>query len=181
MTLATQLSPKHWRALELIEEGNLSIKEIAKTVGWTPRTLYDLYEGNTQKTGPIGDLFTSELNKIQARNASKVKYLVKENKKLALIKMNEYLRVLQSKRPGKRVTEEINKVLLALAKATPNVEIGSFSYTKGLSAEDLVNEFKRLNAVAQSALVGRPVSGALPGRSGVLPEPSPGGSPAEEE
>ena len=58
-----QLSPKHWKALELIEEGTLSIKEIAKSIGWTDWHLYELMSGNTAKTGSAGELFYSTKRK----------------------------------------------------------------------------------------------------------------------
>jgi hypothetical protein len=155
-----RLSPKHWKALELIEEGSLSLKEIAKSVGWSDRTLYELYEGNTEKTGSTGDLFNAELRKIHVRNTAKVKHLSKENKKLTLIKLNEYLRKIQTEKLSGPLVDKLAKILNTLAKSTPKVEIGSFSYTRGLTAEDLINEFKRLKAVARNTLDGKGVPGS---------------------
>jgi hypothetical protein len=161
-TPVAKLGPKHYKALELIEEGILPIREIAKVVGWNEDTLYELYEGRTEKTGPIGELFASELRKIQERNTAKAKHYIKENKTLALRKMNEYLREIQKQRPTATLVSEINSILNSLAKSTPGVEIGnlSYSYTKGLSAEELVLEFKRLQSLARSEIDRRGIPGS---------------------
>ena len=179
----TQLSPKHWKALELIEEGTLSIKEIAKSIGWSPWTLYELMSGNTAKTGSIGELFYSELRKQHSRNVSKVKHLFKDNQRLALIKLNERLRELRAQTPTEETTKEICKIMNSLGKAGPSVEISntSFSYTKGLTPEELVYEFQRLATLARSALDGKGVSSPKSGGSRTLPPSSERGSKLQEE
>lgn len=175
------LQPKHWKALELIEEGSVSLKEIAQACQIPLDTMYDLYEGDTKKTGEIGNLFKSELDKITARNSAKVKHLVKDNQKLALYKINEYLRATSKKKPTPELVEEMNSVLRSISKSMPSVEIGSLSISRGLSAEDLVNEFKRLSSVARFALDGGRVSGARAGRSGILPASSRRGDSVQEK
>lgn len=166
------LQPKHWKALQLIEEGNLSLKEIAGACGFSVGTMYDLYNGDLKAGQELGELFKSELNKITLRNTEKVRHLVKDNKKLALFKMNEYLRKLQKKSPTKPMMLEITRVLNSLSKVTPNVEIGSFSIHKGFTAEELIHEFKRLGALARYALDGRRIPGVGPGGTGELPKAS---------
>lgn len=178
---ATGLSPKHWKALELIEEGRFSIKEIAKAVGWSESTLYNLYEGNTQNMGTTAELFVSELQKIQERNSAKIKSYTKENKTLILRKMNEYLRSIQKKRTNVKTIEKLSAVLNAMSKTTPAVEIGSFSVTRGLSAEDLINEFKRLKSVARAAIDGGRISGPSARDAGVLCPPAVGRSPVPKK
>jgi hypothetical protein len=179
----TQLSPKHWKALELIEEGTLSVKEIAKSIGWSQWTLYELMSGNTAKTGSIGELFYSELKKQHARNTSKVKHLFKDNQRLALIKLNERLRELRAQEPTEDVSAEICKIMNSLGKAGPSVEISntSYSYTKGLTAEELVHEFKRLGTLARSTLDGGGVSCPKQGGPGTLPAPAKGRGKLAEE
>jgi hypothetical protein len=167
----TQLSAKHWKALELIEEGTLSIKEIATSVGWSAKNIYDLMSGNTARTGSIGELFYSELKGQHARNTSKVKHLFKENQRLALIKVNERLRDLQSIDPTETTTKEVCKLMNALGKAGPSVEISntSFSVTHGMTPEELVHEFKRLGTLARSTLEGGGVSSFAKSGTGALP------------
>lgn len=171
-TRATQLSPKHWKALDLLEEGLLSVKEIAKIVGWSQWTLYELMSGNIQKTGTLGELFFSELKKMHARNVSKVKHLAKDNQKLALIKLNERLRLLKGRTPTEDITKEICKIIVSIGKIVPNVEINqSYSFTKGMTPEELIHEFSRLKSVAESTLIGKGVQSPSAGGAGALPAP----------
>jgi len=171
------LSPKHWKALDLLEEGMLSVREIAKSVGWTDSILYELMAGNVQKTGTVGELFFSELKKMHSRNVSKVKHLAKENQKLSLIKLNERLRDLKSKKPTEAMVKEISKIMVSIGKIVPNVEINqSYSFTKGMTAEELMHEFSRLKSVAGVTLDGSGVQGSKSGRQGALPSPDVGGS-----
>lgn len=178
-----QLSPKHWKALELLEEGSLSVKEIARAIGWSEWTLYELMSGNTAKTGSIGELFYSELKKQHSRNVSKVKHLFKDNQRLSLIKLNQRLRDLQAKKPSEKIAKEICKIMNSLGKAGPSVEISntSYSYTKGLTPEEIVHEFKRLGSLARSALDGTGVPGSPKGGAGTLPSSSDRGSKLPKE
>ena len=182
-TKATQLPPKYWKALELIEEGTLSLKEIARTIGMSQWTLYELMSGNTKKTGTTGELFYAELRIMHARNVNKVKHLHKDNQRLALIQINERLRQLNDKPPTKAISEEICRIMNAVGKAQPNVEItnNSWSYTKGLSAEEMIHEFKRLGSLARSALDAKGVPGPKQGGSGALPESDVGRGKLEEQ
>jgi hypothetical protein len=152
-----QLTPKHWKALQMIEEGMLSFAEIAKIVGWKKGHLYALYEGNTSETGGVGDLFYTEVQKISERNSKRIRDFTKDCKTLALRKMQEFLREHEGQKADAALMREVTKIMNTLAKSTPNVEIGSFSYTRGLSAEDLVNEFRRLKGLAA---VGNRIRGA---------------------
>jgi len=169
----TQLSTKHWKALELLEEGTLSVKEIARSIGWTDWTLYELMSGNTKKNGELGELFYSELKKLHSRNQSKVKHLFKDNQRLALIKLNERLRELKAGPADAIASAEICKIMNSLGKAGPSVEISNTSYsvTHGMTPEELVHEFKRLGTLARSTLDGAGVSSPKPGGQGTLPTP----------
>ena len=175
-----KLSPKHFKILELIEEGSLSLKEIAKAVNLSYQYVKELHSG-ADKTGMTGELFQSELNKITARNSSRVKHLVKDNQRLALLKMNEYLRELKDAKADPDTVDRITTILNSLSKSSPTVEIGSFSIHKGLTAEEMIHEFKRLGAIARFSLVGKGVSGAKQGGSGILPLPVGHGSTVSEE
>jgi hypothetical protein len=170
---AGKLQPKHYKALELWEEGLLSIKEIANAVGIPLATLYDLFEGNAQKAGNIAHLFLSELEKITVRSSSKVRKLVKDNKKLALWQVNDRLKELKDlKDPTPADRKELISILNALNKATPGVEIGSFhslSVTRGMTPEELVYEFQRLKAIANNTFNPRGVRETESGTEGRVP------------
>ena len=179
------LKPKHYKALELWEEGILSIKEIAKACDFPVDSMYDLFEGNAQKQGQAAHLFKAELDKITTRTSAKVRHLVKDNKKIALGMMNDRLKALKAKGDlTEKESGEVSKLMGVLNKATPGVEIGSFhalSITKGMTPEELVYEFRRLSAIARNPSVGGRVSSVGPGKQSRIPDTSDTGSSDEEE
>jgi len=179
------LKPKHWKALELWEEGLLSIKEISAACKIPIDSMYDLFEGNGQKMGNTAHLFKAEVDKITVRTASKIKVLVKDNKKIALIMMNERLKELRAREDrGKDESLEINKILNTLSKSTPGVEIGSLhslSITRGMTPEELVYEFRRLSAIARNPSVGTGVRKVDERTKGRIPKPPSDGSAIPEE
>ena len=181
---APKLSEKHWQALKLIEEGKKSLKEIAASLNWSAGSLYDLYQGNVEKANKTAILFEAEVKKISARNVSKIKNLIRDNKVIALCMMNDFLR---QKANQSRQTEEdielIVSVFNALAKATPSVEINanSYSYVKGLSAEELMHEFNKLKSLAEGTPVRGGIPGTRPGSSRILLESLESGSGSSQE
>ena len=180
-----QLQPKHYKALELWEEGILSIKEIAAACKIPLDSMYDLFEGNTKKVGQAAHLFKAELDKITVRSASKIRHLIKDNKKIALEMMNDRLKELKGITDrGKDESLEINKILNTLSKSTPGVEIGSLhslSITKGMTPEELVYEFRRLSSIARNTPSGGGVRKVDKRAEGRIPEsPTDGGAVPEE-
>ena len=147
-----KLSEKHWKAIELISQGQHTIKKVAEIMGWHPQTLYDLYEGNFSKKGHIAVLFHSELKKIKHKRAKEIEMLAKTNLLLAHEQINRILKDIEAHRT---LTLEDRKLVVSLmnclSKASPNVEIDkvSFSYTKNLTVEELIYEFKRLKTLAE--------------------------------
>lgn len=180
---AETLNEKHWKALQLLDEGKMSLKEIAATIGWSADYMYDLYEGK-DNVGTIGELFKSELSKLEHKNVSRIKTLTKDNKRLALTMMNDFLRrKMSAGYVSDDDTKLVTTVFNALSKATPNVEIGSmqYNYTKGLTAEELVHEFNRLKTLANGAPVSRGIQKAGQGGSRILPaSPESGSGDAED-
>jgi len=150
------LSPKHWKVLELIEENTLSYKDIALSVGWSVDYLYDLIEGNEQKTSGLVHLFQAELAKISQRWQSQEKKLNRSNRFRAQLLLNDRLKDIQRNKVTKEKSLEITKILATLAKSTPHVEM-NLSYYKGLTKEELENEFKKFAAMATRALKPRAI------------------------
>ena len=184
---APKLQEKHWQALSLIDEGKTSLKEIASSLGWQPNSLYWLYEGNVEKMGKTALLFQSEVKKLSAKQVSKIKDLVRDNKVLALRMMNEFLRRKSAlEYQSDEEIELITTVFNALAKATPSIEINStsYSYVKGLSAEELLHEYNKLRTLAEGASV-RPGVPSVGSRStrvlSVLDEPGSGAGEESED
>lgn len=183
MSKKAQLSEKHWKAIELIDEGKLTLKEIAGIIGVKPDTLYKLHEGS-DAMGKTGQLFKAEISKLSQKNMTRIKDLSRDNKQLSLRMMNDFLRRKMS--TGYQSDDDvklITTVFNALAKATPGVEINStsYSYVKGLSAEELVHEFNKLRTLAEGASVRGGVPGTGSRISGVLSEPTEPGSGVGEE
>jgi hypothetical protein len=166
------LGPKHFKALELIEEGILKYKEIAVACGWEPDYLYALIEGNERTAGSIVHLFQAELNRIQTRWGKQEKQLNKDNRQRTQLLLNDRLKALQKGKVTEKKSYEISRIMQVLAKSTPNVEM-NFSYYKGLTKEELENEFSKLSAIAQRTLnlgriqsAGEKRSGEVPGTPG---------------
>ncbi len=181
-----ELKPKHYKAIELFEEGMLSIKEIAKVCAIPQESMYALFEGDSHKVGELAHLFKGEVDKVTQRSAAKIRTLTKDNKKLALIMMNDRLKELRQREiDNKGLTEressEIVKILNSLGKMTPSVEVGSFSISKGLSEREIVDEFKRLSALARFALNGVSISSLGVGGTRELPAPPTGRDSVQEE
>lgn len=170
----SELSPKHLQALELIRLGTLSYKQIAHAVGWSEPYLYDLIAGDTAKCGSSASLFAAEVDRIDAELMKKIKHLSKDVKQGILAKFDEYVKQYQGKKTNKQARREMCSIMHAIAKVTPNVEIGSFSYTKGLSIEDIYNEFRRLKGLGSD---GRGVSPLTQRGTGALPQPEEPGNP----
>ena len=178
------LKPKHYKALELWEEGILSIKEIAAACGIPLDQMYDMFEGDATGIGGIAHLFKAELDKITVRSAQKIKVLIKDNKKIALEMINNRLKELKKNDLTKETSAEVVKLTNTLSKVTPKVEIGSYnalSFTKGMTPEELVYEFRRLSAIARNPSLGGGVPGASGGAKRGVPGLTEPGSAAEEK
>ena len=158
------LPEKYRKALSLLEEGNLTYKEISKRAGINTNDFYDLIEGTCVKLGTrIQQQFSQAFSEINKRRDKEIRDLVRFNKKETHLLINAWL---VDKKKLKNVDEKTMSTLVsvanALSKSTPNVEIGSFTYQKGLSPEDIYAEFKRLTGLAsdRGAIQGSPKGGA---------------------
>ena len=176
------LNDQHWEALRLIDEGRMSLKQIAAQVGWSARYMYDLHQGD-DNTGVIGQLFKSELNELSKKTSKKIKDLSKTNVSKCLLLMDDFLsRKLEVVMSGAQLSDEDTKLVTtvhnSLAKSTPNVEIGSmqWNYTKGLTAEELVHEFNKLRSLAEGAPKRRGIPGLDTRGPGILPASAEPGS-----
>lgn len=169
-----QLSENHWKALEMLDH-DMERKDVAKAMGWTKNHLDQLCCGSVEKAGGVATLFKAEYMKIAQKIANETDTLLKSNLRTAQSLMKEVFEEIKEK---KRKTSEDKKILSmyanAIAKCQPNVNIKnlSYSYTKGLSAEELVHEFKRLKTIAEQSFDRERVPAPVEGGSGTLPEAS---------
>ena len=145
--MGNPLPDKYLNALVLIEQGDLSYKDIAKQVGLSADTLYELIEGKHEKHGQIGPEFGRLLSEIHKKRDREIRDLTKKNKKNTQYLIDRYLCDAKKRtKVSKPLVQTLTSIANALSKSTPKVEIGSLSYTQGISAEELAYEFKRLNA-----------------------------------
>ena len=160
------LNPKHLKALSLIGENTgLSTREIAKAVGFSTDHMRHLIEGH-QSTGPVGQLFKTALNKTYDKISKRVKKNSKATQDTLIKKLRKWADDLPAYRMNESQVKKACDILHALSKATPKVEIGSISITKHMNSEELVNEFKRVTALARYALEGVRVSSTSKGGTG---------------
>ena len=167
--IETRLNNKHLRALELIESGACTPKEISKAVGISEQTLSDLVSGRADKLGVVADLFSGEIKRIQIRNTEMVRFLAKDCTKLALQKMNDHLRALNNDDLSDTNLQKLIAVVTALSKQTPRIEIGQVNQQNNIFNEltptEMHHEYRRLTNLAQNLIslrrrVSRPSEGA---------------------
>lgn len=169
---ATKISEKQWKMLEMIEN-DMSRKAVALAANVSERYLGYLCVGNVEKGGNVAILFKTEYSKIMEKSRRETNELLDANLKLSQKIMTDILSDIEKK---KTKTPEDKKIISlytnAIAKCKPatNIKNLSFSYTKGLDAEELMHEFKRLTTIAESSFDRRPIPESSQGRTGTLPE-----------
>jgi len=172
MSMKTELSEKHWKALGLLENGMLR-KDVATKLGYKRDYLDKLCVGNVTKCGKVATLFKSEYLKVQKKHAEETKQLVADNMKKAQELIGEVFTEIKGK---KKKTDADKKILSmytnAVAKCQPTQDVKniSYSYTKGLTAEELIHEFKRLKTLAESSFERGGISETPEGRTRNVPE-----------
>ena len=164
---STVLPEKYRKALSLLEAGNHTYSEVATLCGISKVSFYDLIEGSAKNNATIQAAFTQQFSEIQKRRDKEIRDLVKKNKKNAQELIDRWLiDQKKAKKIGIMLMPTVVSVANALSKSTPNVEIGSFVYQKGLSPEDIYGEFKRLTGLASDRGA---VQGSSAGRTGEIP------------
>ena len=153
MSMPTKLSEKHWQALELLSK-DIPRKDVAEKMGWKRNYLDQLCIGAVTSAGGVAGLFKSEYEKVKAKSKKETDDLIHGNLKAAQKLMKEVFDEIG----GKKKKSDADKKILsmytnAIAKCQPSVNIKnlSYSYTKGLNAEELVHEFKRLKTIAEGS------------------------------
>lgn len=174
----TELSEKQWKAIRLFEAGSTR-KQIAQAIGVSDEYLGSLIAGDIHKAGQISDVFKKEWQRIAEKKDEVSRALVKENTLLAMEQMNRVLKDLTAKKtltpPEKRL---LSIYANALTVAVPKVNIKnlSYSYTQGLTPEELIHEFTRLKSIAESSFNRRRVQEPGQDGSGSLSEGNEPGS-----
>lgn len=175
------LQPKHYKALEMIEENMLSLSEIAKACNLSYSYLKRLSEGEAT-TGQMGQLFHSEMNKLGKRMDQRTKKRLKSAKDILFKKLEKWARELP---PAKLKDAQVRRMLDAinsLAKSTPQLEFNQFNQIySGMNQEDILNEFKKLKSLSRATLDGIGVPGSGSQESGEISRLISSGGTAQEE
>ena len=155
-----KLTEKHLRLLELAKRNRYSDDELAEKVGFTPEHVNELLVGNPC-TGETGKLFQIELRKVDREVETRISRktnLCREKLINKLISWAEYAgggSEVDTKTRHKMMVDAIN----ALNKAMPyQVNIENYTWKEGMTAEEAVNEFKRIKGLARAASIRRRIS-----------------------
>ncbi len=155
----TELSEKQWKAIKMYEAGS-SRKEISQAIGVSEDYLQSLILGNIAKAGQVADIFKKEWQKIEDLRDEKIKSLIKENTEIVQSQLKRVAKEIVSKKKLTATEKHwLIKANTSLTSNKPAVNIKSlsYSYTQGLSVQDIAHEFTRLKAIAESSFDRRPV------------------------
>jgi hypothetical protein len=172
------LPEKYRKALSLLEDGNLSYRDIAKDCKIDISDFYDIIEGKIDKYPNIGPKFKEAFDEIQKKQDKEISASVKKCKKTTFRILDRWLVDVSNRKTIDKSLPTVVSVANALAKSTPGINIGSFVYQKGLSPEDIYGEFKRLTGLA---LDRGSIQAPAAGRTGEIPLALGPGTSASEE
>lgn len=174
----TELSEKQWKAIKMFESG-AGRSDIEKALGFSDSYLSALIQGDISKAGQVADLFKKEWQKIDDKRDQRIKDLIKENTELVQSQLKRVAKEVVSKKKLTATEKHwLIKANTSLTGNKPSVNIKSlsYSYTQGLSVEDLFHEYQRLTAIAEESFKRRPVQSIEPAGPGCLPGESESGS-----
>jgi transcriptional regulator with XRE-family HTH domain len=151
------LTEKHLKLLELIKMNKYTLDELAQRSGLTDVWVSDLITGNPA-TGEVGKLFQIELKKIDKEIEARISWknnVCREKLVNILTQWSNHATGdnVDSKTRHKMLVDGIN----ALNKAMPyQVNVENYTWKEGMTAEEAVNEYKRIKGLAkQYAIRGR--------------------------
>lgn len=152
------LNEKHYKLIELYKRNKYSIEELAEKVGLTEQYVNDLIVGNPS-TGETGQLFQLELKKVNKEIEARISWKNNVCREKLVNKLISWADIVGSgdsvdtKTKHKMLVDAVN----ALNKAMPyQVNIENYTWKEGMTAEEAVNEFKRIKGLAkQFAIRGR--------------------------
>ena len=168
-----QLTDKHYLALRMYEEQTSDISQIANAVGWSKDHFYALRTGDVEKAGGTSRLFSEEWKKIEQKKEDQLKSLVRENS----LSIQQLLKsVIEEFQKKKKLSPSEKRLLYlynnSISNNKPSISVKSlsYSYTKGLTPEELIHEFKRLKNIAESSFDRRTIPETPAGGPGSVSE-----------
>jgi hypothetical protein len=158
MPRETKLTEQHYRLLDLYKNNKYSTEQLAEKSGFSESYINDLIVNNPT-TGETGKLFAAELRKVDREIEARISWKnnrAREKLVNTLIQWSEHANGdnIDTKTRHKMLVDAIN----ALNKAMPyQVNIENYTWKEGMTAEEAVNEFKRIKGLARAASIRRRV------------------------
>lgn len=156
----SKLTDKHYQLLELIRRNKYEVSELAEKSGFSEKYVLDLIH-KVSTVGPIGEIFTAELRKVDREIEERISRKTNLVRERLIRKLQEWVDSVQggsqldSKTKHKQLVDAIN----AMNKAMPyQVNIEQYNWKDGMTAEEAVNEFKRIKGLAGQFAIRRRIS-----------------------
>lgn len=164
--MKSKLTEKHFKALELLKTGELSLPKVGKLVGFSETYMKDLSKGK----GNIGQLFQAELKKGSKELEEKTQLMIVKTRAVLIKKLSEWANNINTDDIDSRFKQKmVVDAIKVLTTTSPMVNIESNSWYTNLQGSDLVNEFKRIKALAKGTAVRERVSETPEGGTGEVP------------
>ena len=145
-----KLTDKHYELLELIRRNKYDVDELAVKSGFSETYVADLIH-KTPASGKVGELFHAELKKADREIEERISRKTNLVREKLVKKLQEWCDSVQggsqldSKTKHKQLVDAIN----AMNKSMPyQVNIEQYNWKDGMSAEEAVNEYKRIKGLA---------------------------------
>jgi len=146
-------------------EGSKTYDEIARIIGIAESTLKKWVSGD-QTAGTTAALFSEEYRKLKSTRDEEIEDRTKSLKLSLLKRLDSWVKNQRGDRLSKDNVKLVNDCIRALNSGSQKTSVDITQiYNTNLTGEDLVNEYKRLQSIADAAINRRAVS-----RLGEVPE-----------
>ena len=185
MPLPSGLTEKHYRLLELVKMNKYTDQELAEKTGFTTLWVNNLLVGSPA-AGEIGKLFQLELKKVDKEIEARISRKTNEIRERLITRLTQWEGTIKggddvdTKTRHKMLVDGIN----AVNKSMPyQVNIENYTWKDGMTAEEAVNEYKRIKGLAkQYAIRGRVSELAARGATeGAVPDGLSDEAPADDQ
>lgn len=148
------LKPNHIKALALLRDNAMSVKEVAAACNLSSEHLYNLMEG-APNAGNAGVLFCQEYKKIKKECSKRTRDNVITLTDRIVEELLEWNASLpKGKKLDLKTVKAKREILSELNKTGAGVETEELHLHSGLTGVELVDEFKRLRSLVDLAANG---------------------------
>ena len=148
MGYLTEFTPKHKKALQLIQDNQLNLKQIARQSGLSHSYLRRLSIGSPD-TGNIGQTFQAELKKIRSVIEERTTQKVAILKEIIINKLTKWAEETNLPKTFNKVKHKQHVDTYKAINFAPSVST-SFTWQRGMTMKELEYEFNKLASLAAS-------------------------------